>query len=69
MVSIKEHVPESAKKMPCWIFIQNKFDLVYLTEDEKYFVSIDHKRVYPLIAVDAWSMVYPLDEDISQLKI
>jgi hypothetical protein len=69
MVSIKEHIPKSAKKMPCWIFTQIKYDLVYLTDDEKYFVSTDHKRVYPLIVVDGWSMAYPLDKDISQLKI
>lgn len=46
MISIKEHIPKSAKKMPCWIFTQTKYDLVYLTEDEKYFVSINHKMVY-----------------------
>lgn len=42
MASIKEHIPKSAKKMPCWIFTQTKYDLVYLTEDEKYFVSIGY---------------------------
>ncbi len=32
--------------MPVWIEDNNTIDLVYLTDDEKYFVSIDHKRVY-----------------------
>ena len=44
MISIKEHIPKSAKCTPCWIFINGKYDFAYLTEDEKYFVSTDHKR-------------------------
>lgn len=45
------YIPKSAKIMPIWIqdnSIYPKIDLVYLTDDEKYFVSIDHKRVYPV---------------------
>lgn len=55
MISIKEYIPKSAKVSPCWIFIDGKYDLAYLTEDEKYFVSTDHKRVYPLEVVNGWS--------------
>lgn len=69
MVSIKEHIPRSAKKMPCWIFTQTKYDLVYLTEDEKYFVSTNYKRVYSLDEVIGWSVALPLDEDIDRIKI
>lgn len=35
MISIKEHMPKSAKVLPCWVFINGKYDLAYLTEDEK----------------------------------
>lgn len=45
----KNHIPTSAKVMPVWIrSIDNYVDLVWLTEDEKYFVSVDHKRVYQI---------------------
>ena len=37
MISIKEHMPKSAKVLPCWVFINGKYDLAYLTEDEKKF--------------------------------
>lgn len=50
--------------MPCWIHtsLNDKIDLVYLTEDEKYFVSADHKRVYQVNEVDKWGIVdVPLD--------
>ena len=57
---LENHIPRSAKRMPIWIkessdCIHN--DLVYLTDDEKYFVSIDHKRVYPLQENLLWTMV------------
>lgn len=50
-------------------FIDGKYDLAYLTDDEKYFVSTDHKRVYSLDEVIEWNVAIPLDEDIDQLKI
>ncbi|HAU85341.1 MAG TPA: hypothetical protein DCW90_07525 [Lachnospiraceae bacterium] len=59
MVSIKVHIPKSAKDTPCWVFIDGKYDLAYLTEDEKYFVSIDYKRVYSLEVVSGWSIPSP----------
>ena len=68
MISIKEHIPKIAKCTPCWVFINGKYDLAYLTEDEKYFVSTDHKRVYPLEIVDGWSIpeikMYIPDENL-----
>lgn len=33
--------------MPIWINADGKVDLAYLTDDEKYFVSTDHERIYP----------------------
>ena len=54
--TVAEHTPSSAT-MPVWICDnEKKFDLVYLTDDEKYFVSTDHKRVYPANTV-LWSIV------------
>lgn len=56
----QNHIPKSAKMMPVWIrydSISSKNDLVYLTDDEKYFVSIDHKRVYPVKGTIIWTMV------------
>lgn len=56
----QNHIPKSAKIMPVWIrddSISSKNDLVYLTDDEKYFVSIDHKRVYPVKGTILWTMV------------
>lgn len=44
--TVAEHTPSSAKVMPVWVNADGKVDLVYLTDDEKYFVSTDHKRVY-----------------------
>ena len=55
--TIKEHMPRSAKVTPVWIKDNNTSDLVYLTDDEKYFVSIDHKRVYPVNNDIFWIMV------------
>lgn len=55
--TVAEHTPISAKVMPVWIYDNDKkTDLVYLTDDEKYFVSTDHKRVYPSNSV-LWSIV------------
>ncbi len=57
---LKNYIPSSAKVMPIWIkdnSISPKNDLVYLTNDEKYFVSIDHKRVYPVKETLLWAMV------------
>lgn len=56
----QNYIPKSAKIMPVWIrydSISSKNDLVYLTDDEKYFVSIDHKRVYPVKGTIIWTMV------------
>lgn len=57
--TIKEHIPKSAKIMPVWLKIteDESRDMVFLTDDEKYFVSIDHKRVYPVNEDIIWSMV------------
>lgn len=61
-------MPKSAKVLPCWVFINGKYDLAYLTEDEKNFVSTDHKRTYPLEIVDGWSIpetkMYIPDENL-----
>ena len=43
--------------MPVWVKIGTKNDLVYLTDDEKYFVSIDRKRVYLVNKDVLWNMV------------
>lgn len=54
------YIPKSAKVMPIWIRSNDEYwknDLVYLTDDEKYFVSIDHKRVYPVNENLLWDMV------------
>lgn len=67
MVSIKESVPKSAKLWPCFIFTNNGYELAFLTDDEKYFVSIDHKRVYLVNEVNGWSMVSPTIKDLHQL--
>lgn len=67
MVSIKESVPKSAKLRPCFIFINNGYELAFLTDDEKYFVSINHKRVYLVSEVNGWSMVSPTTKDLHQL--
>lgn len=69
MVLIKERIPKSAKKVPCWIFTENGFDLVYLTDDEKYFVSVNHKKVYMLNEVPGWSMALPSDEDLFKMNL
>ena len=56
----QNHIPKSAKITPVWIrddSISSKNDLVYLTDDEKYFVSIDHKRVYPVKGTILWTMI------------
>lgn len=53
-----EHVPKSAKVQPILIKDMNEhFDIVYLTQDEKYFVSTDHERVYPVEDVFEWTMI------------
>lgn len=54
--TVAEHTPSSAKAMPVWIKADGKVDLAYLTDDEKYFVSTDHKRVYFMDDV-MWAMV------------
>ena len=54
--TVAEHTPSSAKVMPVWIKADGKVDLAYLTDDEKYFVSTDHKRVYFMNDV-MWAMV------------
>lgn len=54
------YIPKSAKIMPIWIkenLNELAWDLVYLTDDEKYFVSIDHKRVYPVHGDILWNVV------------
>lgn len=57
--TIKEHIPKSAKIMPVWLIFteDDSRDMVFLTDDEKYFVSIDHKRVYPVNEDIIWSMI------------
>ncbi len=55
--TIKEHIPKSAKVMPVWLIFTDSRDMVFLTDDEKYFVSIDHKRVYPVNEDIIWSMI------------
>lgn len=67
MVSIKESVPKSAKNWPCFIFVNSGYELAFLTDNEKYFVSIDHKRVYLVNEVDGWNMVFPTTKDLHQL--
>ena len=64
--TVAEHTPSSAKVMPIWICDNDKkIDLVYLTDDEKYFVSTDHKRVY-LVDDVMWKMVdVPLSSEAS----
>lgn len=55
--TVAEHTPSSAKVMPVWICDNDKqIDLAYLTDDEKYFVSTDHKRVYPSNSV-LWGII------------
>jgi hypothetical protein len=59
-VSIEKHIPRSAKVIPIWIkenINDYRNDLVYLTDDEKYFVSVDHKRVYPVNSSIVWNML------------
>ena len=55
--TIGDHIPRSAKIIPVWVKIGTKNDLVYLTDDEKYFVSIDRKRVYLVNKDVLWNMV------------
>lgn len=45
--------------MPIWLKIteDDSRDMVFLTDDEKYFVSFDHKRVYPVNEDIIWCMV------------
>lgn len=64
--TVAEHTPSSAKVMPVWICDNDKqIDLAYLTDDEKYFVSTDHKRVYFVDDV-MWAMVdVPLSSEES----
>lgn len=53
-----ERVPKSAKVQPILIKdMKEHFDIVYLTQDEKYFVSTDHERVYPVEDVFEWTMI------------
>lgn len=49
----------SAKIMPCWVHtpFDDMVDLVFLTDDERYFVSTDHKRVYKVNEIDKWTIV------------
>ncbi len=57
---LDRYIPKSAKTMPIWIKENSNdlaWDLVYLTDDERYFVSIDHKRVYPVRESLLWNMV------------
>lgn len=62
--TVAEHTPSSAKVMPIWINADGKVDLAYLTDDEKYFVSIDHKRVY-LVDDVMWKIVdVPLSSEV-----
>ena len=56
------YIPKSVKVFPCWISKDEKYDLCYLTDNEEYFVSIDHKRVYKLEEVDKWHYAYPPEE-------
>lgn len=59
-VSIEKHIPRSAKVIPIWIkenINDYRNDLVYLTDDEKYFVSVDHKRVYHVNSSIVWNML------------
>lgn len=45
-------LPKSAKQYPVYVYVKEKYsenirhDLCWLTEDSRYFVSVDHKRVY-----------------------
>lgn len=60
-IEINQQIPRSAKIMPCWIKVDvDKKDLVYMTDDEKFFVSIDHRRVYPVEQVEKWSLIETL---------
>ena len=45
--------------MPVWLIFteDDSRDIAFLTDDEKYFVSIDHKRVYPVNEDIIWSMI------------
>lgn len=58
-VPISEYKPRSAKNFPVWIKIKKSsgVDMVFMTTDEKYFVSIDCKRVYTIDEVESWTMV------------
>ena len=53
-ISIKDWFPRSAKTIPCWIKNQEDVDLVFLSEDEQYFISISKKKKYPVDQVQYW---------------
>lgn len=59
MVSCGELIPKSAKVEPVWIKLSGlgnvKYELAFLTDDEKYFVSIDHRRVYLVTPDILWT--------------
>lgn len=58
-IPISRSIPMSAKIMPCWVHtpFDDMVDLVFLTDDERYFVSTDHKRVYKVNEIDKWTIV------------
>lgn len=60
MIRCQTHIPRSAKIEPVWIKdpdSNDTYDLVYLTDDENYFVSVDHKRVYLVIPDILWTKI------------
>lgn len=58
-VPVSEYKPKSAKQFPVWIKVKDSdgVDMVWMTADEKYFVSTDHMRVYTMDEVVSWTMV------------
>ena len=59
-----QDLPLSAKVSPIWVAVGEQVDIVFLTEDHRYFVSVDNKRVYPLNEIKYWTMqVRPTSPD------
>lgn len=64
MTRCQTMIPRSAKVEPVWIRIDaytgathEEYEIAYLTDDEEYFVSIDHKRVYPVAPDILWTKI------------